>query len=126
MKTFLILAYDANYGPDNGIYDWDIIHCEDEKEVQGIGYQMSEQVIESYSFITDSIDEEVRERLNEEGITYDHLDYEELYDDWYEDVLNEHIQYEYWELDPSIKYHEIINQNTDWEEIKNTYSVKGE
>lgn len=128
MKTYLIYANETEYGGLHGIYDWDIIQCEDEEEIQEIGHEMSERVIESYESLLDEIEEDTRIRLSEEGINPDDLDYDERYEDWYDCILNEHIQYEYWELDPSIEYHEIIDQNTDWEDIRDKYSIdcKGE
>ena len=128
MKTYLIYANETEYGGLHGIYDWDIIQCEDEEEIQEIGHEMSERVIESYESLLDEIEEDTRIRLSEEGINPDDLDYDERYNDWYDCILNEHIQYEYWELDPSIEYHEIIDQNTDWEDIRDKYSIdcKGE
>ena len=128
MKTYLIYANETEYGGLHGMYDWDIIQCEDEEEIQEIGHEMSERVIESYESLLDEIEEDTRIRLSEEGINPDDLDYDERYNDWYDCILNEHIQYEYWELDPSIEYHEIIDQNTDWEDIRDKYSIdcKGE
>jgi hypothetical protein len=128
MKVYLIYAYEASYNGLHGIYDWDVVSCDNEEEVQGIGRQMSESVIESYASLQEELENDVLIRLSEEGINPNDLDYEERYDDWYDCLLNEQIQYEYWELDPSVDYHEIIDQNTDWEELRDKYSIdnKGE
>lgn len=128
MKKYLIYANETEYCGLHGMYDWDVVSCEDEEEAQEIGHEMSERVIESYNSLLEEIEEDARTRLTEEGINPDDLDYDERYDYWYDCILNEHIQYEYWELDPSVDYHEIINQNTDWEELRDIYSIdsKGE
>ena len=128
MKKYLIYANETEYCGLHGMYDWDVVSCENEEEIQEIGRQMSEGVIESYSNLQEEIEEDVRTRLAEEGINPDDLDYDERYEDWYDCILNEHIQYQYWELDPSIDYHEIIEPDTDWEELRDKYSIdnKGE
>ena len=128
MKRYLIYADETEYSGLHGMYDWDVIQCDNEEEVQAIGYEMSERVIESYSSLLEEIEEDVRTRLSEEGINPDDLDYDERYEDWYDCILNEHIQYQYWELDPSINYLEIIESDTDWEELRDKYSIdnKGE
>ena len=128
MKRYLIYADETEYGGLHGMYDWDIVQCNDEEEAQEIGHEMSERVIESYASLLEEIEEDVRTRLAEEGINPNDLDYDERYEDWYDCILNEHIQYQYWELDPSINYLEIIESDTDWEELRDKYSIdnKGE
>lgn len=128
MKVYLIYACETQYYGLHGMYDWDIVECDSEEEAIEIGRSMSEAVIESYSSLIDGIEEEVQVRLSEDGLRPEDFDYDERYDELYDSILNDSIEYSYWELDPSIPYHEIIDPNTDWEEIRDKYSInyKGE
>ena len=121
MKTYLIIGYDANYGPNHGMYDWDIKECIDYDEAVGFGIELALRVIESYSSIMESIENDVWEQMREEGITSDDPDYDDIYEDRIADALNEAIEYQIYELRPDFDYSEL--EDMDWEEIRDIYSV---
>ena len=121
MKTYLIIGYDANYGPNHGMYDWDIKECIDYDEAVGFGIELALRVIESYSSIMESIENDVWEQMREEGITSDDPDYDDIYEDRIADALNEAIEYQIYELRPDFDYSEL--EDMDWKEIRDIYSV---
>jgi len=122
MKTYLIVGYDANYGPNYGMYDWEIHDCTDYEEAEGIGIELALRVIESYSSITESIENDVWEQMQEEGITSDDPDYDDIYEDRVADALNEACEYQIYELRSDLDYSELP-EDIDWEEIRDIYSI---
>jgi len=123
MKTYLIVGYDANYGPNHGMYDWEIHDCTDYEEAEGIGIELALRVIESYSSIMESIENDVWEQMQEEGITSDDPDYDDIFDGRVADALNEACEYQIYELRSDFDYSELSEDNMDWEEIRDIYSV---
>lgn len=122
MKIYLIVGYDANYGPNNGIYDWDIKECANYEEAEEIGMEMARNVIESYSSLMESIENDVWEQMQEEGITSDDPDYDDIYEDRVADALNEACEYQIYELRSDFDY-SGLPEDMDWEEIRDTYSI---
>ena len=123
MKTYLICAYDSNYGDDAGMTDWDITTCFDYSQAEEIAQKMGYDVITSYEYNIDEIEDEVRERLSEEGINGDDLDYDKLFSDWFDDLVHERIEYQIYELKPDVNYRELDLANMNWEDIRDTYSI---
>lgn len=122
MKIYLIVGYDANYGPNNGIYDWDIKECANYEEAKEIGMEMARNVIESYSSLMESIENDVWEQMQEEGITSDDPDCDDIYEDRVADALNEVCEYQIYELRSDFDYSELPD-DMDWEDIRDTYSI---
>lgn len=122
MKIYLIIGYDANYGTNSGMYDWDIRECRTRKEAENIGIEMAAGVIESYSSLMDEIENDVRERMQAEGITSNDPDYDDIYDDWLDDAINEVCEYQVYELRADFDYSKLPD-DMDWEEIRDIYSI---
>lgn len=97
----LIYAYDTMYGGLHGMYDWTIEDVEP-SEAEDIGYQMSIDVIESYSYTHDMPED---------------CDSEE-YDEW----LDSMIAYEIYPIKEEYQNQILeIEENSDIEEIINRY-----
>lgn len=128
MKKYLIYACESQYGGLHGMEDWTICECNSYEEACEIGHEMSYEVITSYSSIIDGFEEEAHGRLIEEGITVDDADYDDLYDDWMNDLIEEDIEYSVYELQEEIDYDTLIKDDTNWEDIRDKYSIdnKGE
>ena len=56
-----IFAYEASYGGLHGMYEEDIIEIRNMEEANNYGYEMAQNVVESYDCFND--DEEVEEEL---------------------------------------------------------------
>ena len=123
MKTYLIVGYHANYGPNHGMYDWDIRECNDHEEAESIGFELATGVIESYSSLMEELETEVSEHMQDEGITYDNPDYDDVFEDWLGDAISEACEYEIYELRPDFDYSNLSEENMDWEEIRDIYSI---
>ena len=92
-KRYFIYAYDEFYGGLHGIYDYDFDECTFQ-QAEGRGYEMSYNLIESYSFI--------QEELCSEDATEEEI----------EEAIEEYIVYEIWELKddaPSFIELEVMN-----------------
>ena len=122
MKTYLIIGYDANYGTNYGMYDWAIHDCIDYDEAEGYGFELALGVIESYSSIMESIENDVWERMQEEGITSDDPNYDDIYERRIADALDEACEYQIYELRSDFDY-SGLPEDMDWEEIRDTYSI---
>ena len=97
----LIYAYDTMYGGLHGMYDWTIEDVEP-SEAEDIGYQMSVDIIESYSYTHDMPED---------------CDSEE-YDEW----LDSMIAYEIYPIKKEYQNQTLeIEENSNIEEIINRY-----
>lgn len=122
MKIYLIIGYDADYGTTHGMYDWDIRECRTREEAENIGIELAAGVIESYSSLTDEIENSVRERMQAEGITPNDPDYDDIYDDWLCDAISEVCECQVYELREDFDYSELP-EDMDWEDIRDIYSI---
>lgn len=126
MPKYLIYAYDNQYEGLHGIENWGVYECGSYDEACEIGHELSYDLITSYGFIEQEFEEKVQERLLEEGLTEDHLDYDNLYDNWMDALIEEDVCYQIYKVKDDIDYDSIIQNNTDWTEIRDSYSVKGD
>ena len=56
-----IFAYEGSYGGLHGIYDADVVEVQDMKEADEYGYEMAQNVVESYDCFDD--DEDIEQEL---------------------------------------------------------------
>ena len=126
MSKYLIYACDNQYEGLHGVEDWGVYECESYDEACEIGHELSYDLITSYEFIEQKFEEKVQEQLLEEGLTEDHLDYDNLYDDWMDALIEEDVCYQIYKVKDDINYDSIIQNDTDWTEIRDSYSVKGD
>lgn len=106
------------------MYDWDIHECDNKQKAKELGEYMSHEVMETYSCIMDSLYEQANEYI--ENDTIDENERNDLFDEYLEDLIEENIAYEIYELDPSYSenYYRNLMESMDWEEIVERYSVK--
>ena len=100
-KKYFIYAYDEMYNGLHGMYDYCFIIC-DYKEAEEYGREMSLGVIESYYEIYNSL------------LNYCDVDEEEVDEEYRQEVLEEDIAYEIYELrDDAPSFEELENMNLD-------------
>lgn len=123
MAKYLIYACEMQYNGLHGMNDWNVYDCQTYEEACEIGHELSYDVITSYGCIEDAFEEEVMERLREEGITAEHQDYDDLYDEWLEELIEEDINYSVYQVQEDIDYDALIQSGKDWDEIRDMYSI---
>ena len=123
MAKYLIYACEMQYNGLHGMNDWNVYDCQTYEEACEIGHELSYDVINSYSCIEGAFEEEVMERLREEGITEEHQDYDDLYDEWLDELIEEDISYSVYQVQEDIDYDALIQGGKDWEEIRDMYSI---
>lgn len=97
-----IKAMDQLYSGLYGMYDIAIVEVADMEEAEEIGCEMSRDVIDSYSCITEQLTEEALEVSSHEG------DYPEMtFEESYEDCVREDISYTIWQLKDDAPIEEI-------------------
>lgn len=115
---YLIRGYDSMYQGLRGLYDWTVEWCDTEKEANDIGRELAEGVISShYSIYQDDIDESIADIL---GIDVDELDYDNIPNTVYDEVINELIAYSTYPL--NISCIDDIPPDMDWDEILRNFS----
>lgn len=98
-----IKAMDQLYGGLHGMFDAAVMEVADMEEAEEIGNEMSRDVIDSYSYIIDQLEQEAQE--NEPST-------DEEFNDILEDLIREDISYTIWEL----KDEAPIEELEDYEE----------
>lgn len=105
-KRYFIYAYERLYSGLHGIYDYCFYKCTFQ-DAEAYGYEMSYNVIESYSSILDEL--------------YD----EDSTDEEMEEAIQEDIAYEIWELrDDAPSFEELEAMNLDPESYIKEYCKK--
>lgn len=124
MAIYLIYACEQNYGGLHGMYDWDIRECNSKQKAEELGEYMSHEVMETYSCIMDSLYEQANEYIERD--TIDENEYQDLFDSYLDDLIEENVEYQLYELDPHYSEEEYrkLTESMDWEEIVERYGVK--
>ena len=92
---YVIRAFEEKCGGYHGIEDWSIEDCDNEEEAVSIARENSLEVINSYSFIIDELEDDI-ETFTDENMNED--DIEQLRTD----IYNEDIAYNIWKIDSDI------------------------
>ncbi len=118
MKLYLIYAAEGKYQGLHGMYNMDVVWCEDDNEADEYGCQMSYEVMESYSEIEDSLQEEAMELISD---GWDEVEA-------YEEVARDNVYYTWCVLNDSHTYEEYreMTGHYEYEEIMKEYGVKNE
>lgn len=124
---YAIKGYDSMHMGLHGMNDWVVEWCDDMKEAEEVGRELSENVIYSYSEITEALYQEMADIA---GIDYENdlmlilesgrlfsSDLEEAYDE----ALDNFIAYDIVPL--NIKHLEDIPGDWDWDEIIEKFQV---
>ena len=124
MAIYLIYACEQSYGGLHGMYDWDIRECNSKQKAEELGEYMSHEVMETYSCIMDSLYEQANEYIEHD--TIDENEYQDLFDSYLDDLIEENVEYQLYELDSHYSEEEYrkLTESMDWEEIVERYGVK--
>ena len=124
MAIYLIYACEQSYGGLHGMYDWDIRECNSKQKAEELGEYMSHEVMETYSCIMDSLYEQANEYIERD--TIDENEYQDLFDSYLDDLIEENVEYQLYELDPHYSEEEYrkLTESMDWEEIVERYGIK--
>lgn len=110
MAIWAIRAYDEMYGGLHGMVEYDIIEGTEE-EADECGLEMSNEVIESYSNIYNSLEDDIRQYCEEEDFDYDENGDE--VEDIREEIYREDTAWDIHELDkimlPTLDFNELNN-----------------
>lgn len=71
MALYLIKGYDGIYGGLHGMQDFDIVECREKEDAIDWALELAADVVASYSEIYDSLEEDVKEECEAEGIDYE-------------------------------------------------------
>ena len=118
MKYF-IYAYPAMYGGLHGMYNYDVVDCDDVEQALTIGLDMAREVIESYGFEEEIYTEEDYREENEVPEDHD-IDW----DDFYcvrDDVIAEELGVEIFLLNDDADEDEVLHCNLDPRDIIEEY-----
>lgn len=125
---YAIKGYDSMYMGLHGMNDWIVEWCDDMNEAEEIGRELSEEVIQSYSVITEALYQEMADIAGidyendlmpalESGGLFIFSDLEGAYDE----ALNNFIAYDIVPL--NIKELNDIPGDWDWDEIIEKFQV---
>lgn len=92
---YVIHAFDEQYGGFCGIEDWSICDCENEVEANSIAWDISMDIINSFSCIYEELEATVEDNIFDD-MSKD--DIEQLRSDIYE----EDVAYDIWKVDKDI------------------------
>ena len=90
MALYLIKGYDSIYRGLHGMQEFDIVECREDADAIDWALELAADVVASYGEIYDSLEEDVREECEAEGIDYESNDSsvdeirEEIYREDYE------------------------------------------
>ena len=115
---FIIHAYENIYGGLHGIEDFAIIEAEDEKIVQEYGYDLSCEVIDGYSDIRKSFEEDAEAEGIEEGT--------DEWESYIEDLIDDDVCFDYWQIKETDKTTEELDTlvfNIGLKDFVNKYCV---
>lgn len=104
MSVYVIHGYEEIFGGMHGMEEWSMEELQNEKEAIETAIEMSRDVIESYSDITDILDERAEDSLSydiEEGRINSEFQRERAFNNYYEDCVEEDIAYTVVKLNPS-------------------------
>ena len=91
MAYYLIYGCDQIYGGLHGMEQYEVVCCENDEEALEWARELSQWVIESYSNISDDLEETVQAICESEGIPYDGTSSEE--DEIREQIYEEDMDY---------------------------------
>ena len=122
MSYYLIYATEGMYEGLHGVCDEAIVETDNEKEVEETAYQMSMEIMESYSEIGEALLEDARLEAEFKGIeSEEDPEFEEILNEIYE----ENVSYDYWKLKEGLtlgEYEEKLSE-LGAEELGRLYGI---
>lgn len=116
MNVYVIHAFDEIFGGLHGMEEWSMEECQNEKEAIETAIEMSCDVIDSYSDITEILHERAEDLLSydiEEGRINSEFQREQAFNSYYEDCIREDISYYVVKLDSSHSLEEYEKMHAD-------------
>lgn len=104
MKNYLCVGYSQTYGTLHGMYEFDVIYGTEEEALE-VAEQLAYEVIDSYSCISEMLEENAEETGSS-----------------FEECASEEVEYYVCRLKDNINLKEICNLNWDIESIKKEYA----
>ena len=131
MDVYLIHAFDEIYCGLHGMEMWSLEEFKNESEAIDIAKEMSCDIIESYSDITDILKERAEDLLSydiEEGRIHSVEEQEKYFNQYYKECVEEDISGDIIKLDPKYtieQYNEMIaNGKYDYEELADKFGME--
>ena len=131
MDVYVIHAFDEIYGGLHGMEMWSLEEFNNESEATDVAEEMSCDIIDSYSDITDILKERAEDLLSydiEEGRIHSAEEQEKYFNQYYEECVGEDISFSITKLDPKYtieQYNEmILSQEYDYEELADKFGVE--
>lgn len=88
MANWFVYACEQHFQGYHGIETYDVFYDIDEEDANSNGHDMSIEVMESYSAIMDSIEEDADQWASEEGIAYETINDNER-EEWIANTITE-------------------------------------
>lgn len=88
MANWFVYACEQHFQGYHGIETYDVFYDIDEKDANSNGHDMSIEVMESYSAVMDSIEEDADQWASDEGIAYETIDDNER-EEWMANAITE-------------------------------------
>jgi len=130
MGIYVIRAFDKIFGGLHGMEEWSMEECQSEKEAVESAIEMSCDVIDSYSDITDILRERAKDYLSydiEEGRITSEQQRETALDNYYDECVKEDISYEIVKLDSSHsleEYEKMLADEYTYDELIDEFGVE--
>lgn len=125
MNWYIIHSFESSYGGLHGIEDWHLAQCKDEDEAYELGLEDALDVIYSYSFLMEEIEEEANELWERNDDSIDENERDQWIDEVIEEIAHERAEVEVWQLQDGIDYLQLEEDGMDYEEMRDKYAVKG-
>ena len=130
MGIYVIRAFDEIFGGLHGMEEWSMEECQSEKEAVESAIEMSCDVIDSYSDITDILRERAKDYLSydiEEGRITSEQQRETALDNYYDECVKEDISYEIVKLSSSHSlegYEKMLADGYTYDELIDEFGVE--
>lgn len=131
MAVYVIHAYDEIFGGLHGMEMWSLEEFKNESEAIDIAKEMSCDIIDSYSDITDILKERAEDLLSydiEEGRIHSAEEREKYFNQYYEECVEEDMSFYITKLDSKYtieQYNEMITSGEyDYEELADKFGME--
>lgn len=130
MNVYVIHSFDEIYGGLHGMEDWSMEEYQSEKEAIETAIEMSYDVIDSYSDITEILHERAEDLLSydiEEGRIISEQQRETAFNNYYDECVKEDISYEIVKLDFSHsleEYEKMLDDGYTYDELIDEFGVE--
>lgn len=130
MNVYVIHAFDEIYGGLHGMEEWSMEECQSEKEAIEAAIEMSCDVIDSYTDITEILHERAEDYLSydiEEGRITSEQQRETTLNNYYDECVKEDISYEIVKLNSSHsleEYEKMLADGYTYDELIDEFGTE--